>query len=210
MSEKEEHDYTIDNKKVYERHLLALKGNKSGLSNRFSVMSNMMQDIMRVDTVISNHENSNNHQPTPGDSRASKFVKVLEKSNQHSSESRKTTDSQRPSGPENIYLQHANKDAARDKLMDTGGIEKAPEDHLPQTYGNEELDEIQTDLEVRNVRNVYKMMKQHVDAEVEKGRQPRGISPYLDYAMDKLQIPKPNSVEIESSSRSSQNSVIIE
>ena len=94
--------------------------------------------------------------------------------------------------------------------MDTGGIEKAPEDHLPQNYGNEELDEIQTDLEVRNVRNVYKMMKQHVDAEVEKGRQPRGVSPYLDYAMDKLQIPKPNSVEIESSSRSSQNSVIIE
>ena len=41
-----------------------------------------------------------------------------------------------------IHLQKADEDVEHDKLMETGGIEVAPEGTLPKTHVNRELNEI--------------------------------------------------------------------
>lgn len=53
LSNKAERDYTIDNKRIYDRHLKALKANDSALSIRFSMDSRVpMQDIVPVDSEV--------------------------------------------------------------------------------------------------------------------------------------------------------------
>ena len=72
------------------------------------------------------------------------------------------------------------------------------------------MNAIEQEISNRNIVTIFKMMQQQSEVEKVRGEEPRSSSPYLEYTMDKLQIPRPAEVSVDICSSSSSDKRIIE